>query len=366
MTEGLTASTDDEAVADKTQPAGRLELHVAVDVSNRRKKKKPRRSAGVKSADMGRHGFERPLSPMIREVAIPETIKVGDLAQRMAAKSNDVIRTLMNLGVMATINQAIDQDTATLVVQEMGHLAKAVLNEDLEQSLLPVLDEVGLEVARSPVVTIMGHVDHGKTSLLDYIRRTKIVDGEAGGITQHIGAYHVETPRGWVTFLDTPGHAAFTAMRARGAQVTDIVVLVVAADDGVMPQTEEAILHSRAADVPIIVAVNKVDKADADLDRVRNELSAKGLVPEEWGGENLFVNVSARTGEGVDKLLESILLQAELLELRAVPDGRASGVVLESSLEKGRGAVSTVLVTRGVCGLVMRCSLVVNTVECVP
>jgi translation initiation factor IF-2 len=248
---------------------------------------------------------------------------------------------------MATINQAIDQDTAILVVEELGHVAKLVRESDLEETLIPVEDDAGLAVPRSPVVTIMGHVDHGKTSLLDYIRRTKIAAGEAGGITQHIGAYHVETPKGWITFLDTPGHAAFTAMRARGAQVTDIVVLVVAADDGVMPQTEEAILHARAADVPIIVAVNKIDKGDADLDRVRNELGAKGVVPEEWGGESLFVNVSARTGEGIDKLLESILLQAELLELRAVADGRASGVVLESSQEKGRGAVATVLVTRG-------------------
>jgi translation initiation factor IF-2 len=298
-------------------------------------------------SDTGRHGFEKPMAPVVHEVLIPETIKVSELAQRMAVKSNDVIRSLMKMGVMATINQAIEQDTAILVVEELGHVAKLVRDSDLEETLIPVEDDAGQAVPRSPVVTIMGHVDHGKTSLLDYIRRTKIAAGEAGGITQHIGAYHVETPKGWITFLDTPGHAAFTAMRARGAQVTDIVVLVVAADDGVMPQTEEAILHARAANVPIIVAVNKIDKGDADLDRVRNELSAKGVVPEEWGGESLFVNVSARTGEGIDKLLESILLQAELLELRAVDDGRASGVVLESSQEKGRGAVATVLVTRG-------------------
>ncbi|MEO8225610.1 MAG: translation initiation factor IF-2, partial [Gammaproteobacteria bacterium] len=316
-------------------------------VSGRRKKKKTRRRSVSVQVDTTRHGFERPTAPVVHEVPIPETIKVSELAQRMAVKSNDVIRSLMKMGVMATINQAIDQDTAALVVEELGHVAKMVQNSDLEQTLIPLEDDAGQAVPRPPVVTIMGHVDHGKTSLLDYIRRTKIAAGEAGGITQHIGAYHVETPKGWITFLDTPGHAAFTAMRARGAQVTDIVILVVAADDGVMPQTEEAILHARAADVPIIVAVNKIDKGDADLDRVRNELSAKGVVPEEWGGDSLFVNVSARTGAGIDQLLESILLQAELLELRAVADGRASGVVLESSLEKGRGAVSTVLVTRG-------------------
>jgi translation initiation factor IF-2 len=347
VVEDLVSVTEDEVPEEKPALVGRQELHVAADVSGRRKKKKTRRRSVSVQSDAGRHGFEKPMAPVIHDVLIPETIKVSELAQRMAVKSNDVIRSLMKMGVMATINQAIDQDTAILVVEELGHVAKLVRDSDLEETLIPVEDDAGLAVPRSPVVTIMGHVDHGKTSLLDYIRRTKIAAGEAGGITQHIGAYHVETPKGWITFLDTPGHAAFTAMRARGAQVTDIVVLVVAADDGVMPQTEEAILHARAADVPIIVAVNKIDKGDADLDRVRNELGAKGVVPEEWGGESLFVNVSARTGEGIDKLLESILLQAELLELRAVADGRASGVVLESSQEKGRGAVATVLVTRG-------------------
>ncbi len=347
VVEDLVSVTEDEAPEEKPALVGRQELHVAADVSGRRKKKKTRRRSASVQVDSTRHGFAKPTAPVIHEVLIPETIKVGELAQRMAVKSNDVIRSLMKMGVMATINQAIDQDTASLVVEELGHVAKLVQESDLEQSLIPIEDEAGEAVARPPVVTIMGHVDHGKTSLLDYIRRTKIADGEAGGITQHIGAYHVETPKGWITFLDTPGHAAFTAMRARGAQVTDIVVLVVAADDGVMPQTEEAILHARAADVPVIVAVNKVDKGDADLDRVRNELSAKGVVPEEWGGDSLFVNVSARTGQGIDQLLEAILLQAELLELRAVADGRAAGVVLESSQEKGRGAVATVLVTRG-------------------
>ncbi len=338
---------DDDLAADKPASVGRQELHVAADVSGRRRKKKTRRRSVSVQVDSTRHGFERPTAPVVHEVPIPESIKVSELAQRMAVKSNDVIRSLMKLGVMATINQAIDQDTATLVVEELGHVAKLVQSSDLEQTLIPVEDDGGQAVPRPPVVTIMGHVDHGKTSLLDFIRRTKIAAGEAGGITQHIGAYHVETPRGMITFLDTPGHAAFTAMRARGAQVTDIVILVVAADDGVMPQTEEAIQHARAADVPIIVAINKIDKGSADPDRVRNELSTKGVVGEEWGGDTLFVNVSAHTGEGIDKLLESILLQAELLELKAVADGRASGAVLESSLEKGRGAVSTVLVTRG-------------------
>jgi len=347
VVEDLVSVIEDDTPEEKPVLAGRQELHVAADVSGRRKKKKTRRRSVSVQSDSTRHGFERPLAPVVHEVLIPETIKVSELAQRMAVKSNDVIRTLMKMGVMATINEAIEQDMAILVVEELGHVAKLVRDSDLEDTLIPVEDDAGQAVPRSPVVTIMGHVDHGKTSLLDYIRRTKIAAGEAGGITQHIGAYHVETPKGVITFLDTPGHAAFTAMRARGAQVTDIVVLVVAADDGVMPQTEEAILHARAADVPIIVAVNKIDKGDADLDRVRNELGAKGVVPEEWGGESLFVNVSARTGEGIDKLLESILLQAELLELKAVADGRASGVVLESSQEKGRGAVATVLVTRG-------------------
>jgi translation initiation factor IF-2 len=288
-----------------------------------------------------------PTAPAVREVSIPESIAVAELAQQMAIKANEVIKAMMNLGVMATINQVIDHDTAVLVVEEMGHIAKSVAEGGVEEAILGAIEVKGERVPRPPVVTIMGHVDHGKTSLLDFIRSTKVVADEAGGITQHIGAYHVETDKGEITFLDTPGHAAFTAMRARGAKVTDIVVLVVAADDGVKPQTEEAIAHAKAAGVPMVVAVNKIDKPDSDPDRVRNELSAKEVVPEDWGGDVLFVNVSAITGEGVDKLLDAILLQAELQDLRAVAEGPAAGVVIESSLEKGRGAVATILVTRG-------------------
>ncbi len=335
---------------DKSPRYGRQELHIAGGLSARHKKGRTRsesRRRAVSTAADRKHGFELPTQPMQHEVSIGETVTVAELAQRMAVKANEVIKTMLNMGVIATINQPIDQDTAVLVIEEMGHVAKILKADQVEEELQAGMRTSDESLPRPPVVTIMGHVDHGKTSLLDYIRRTKVAAGEAGGITQHIGAYHVETPRGVITFLDTPGHAAFTAMRARGAQVTDIVVLVVAADDGVMPQTKEAIQHARAAGVPIVVAVNKIDKHGADLEKVRNELSQEAVIAEEWGGENIFVPVSAKTGDGIDRLLEAILLQAEVLELKAVRDAPAVGVVLEASVERGRGAVATVLVKRG-------------------
>ncbi len=327
---------------------GRKELHVAGDKSGRRKRKTPMRRRSAAVGGDGQHGFERPTAPVIHEVEIPENISVADLAQRMAIKGNEVVKVLFNMGAMVTINQVIDQDTATLVVEDLGHIAKQVESADMDEMLLADEQQVeGEEVGRAPVVTIMGHVDHGKTSLLDYIRHTKVADGEAGGITQHIGAYSVTTDKGTITFLDTPGHAAFTAMRARGAQATDIVILVVAADDGVMPQTIEAIQHSKAAGVPMVVAINKIDRENSDPERVKNELSQHEVIPEEWGGEQQFVNVSAHTGEGIDSLLDSILLQAEVMDIKAVADGPAKGLVIESSLEKGRGAVATLLVQSG-------------------
>ncbi|MEL6870387.1 MAG: translation initiation factor IF-2 [Pseudomonadota bacterium] len=337
-----------EAKKDNTK-YGRKELHVAGDKSGRRKRKRPapRRRPGNLNVD-SQHGFERPTAPVIRDVEIPETISVADLSQRMAVKATEVIKALMGMGAMVTINQVIDQDTATLVVEELGHKAVPVSESSVDEDLLAeVTESEGEQQGRPPVVTIMGHVDHGKTSLLDYIRRSRVAAGEAGGITQHIGAYKVQTDNGEICFLDTPGHAAFTAMRARGAQATDIVILVVAADDGVMPQTIEAIKHAKAAEVPIVVAVNKIDRENADPERVRTELSQHEVIPDDWGGDSQFINVSALKGTGVDDLLEAVLLQAEVMDLKAVSDGFARGTVVEGSLEKGRGAVATVLVQSG-------------------
>ena len=318
-----------------------------------------RRSGGASAGSRGGKGgnkrerkggkFEKPVAPVSREVRIPETITVGELAQKMSVKAGELIKVMMKLGSMVTINQLLDQETAALVAEEMGHQYVLLKENDLEAQVMAEADEdAGNIIQRAPVVTIMGHVDHGKTSLLDYIRKTKVVAGEAGGITQHIGAYRVQTPKGTITFLDTPGHAAFTAMRARGADATDIVILVVAADDGVMPQTIEAIQHANAAKVPLIVAVNKMDKPDADPDRVKSELSQHGVIAEEWGGENLFAYVSAKSGEGIDDLLDKVLIQAEVLELTAPSTGMGRGVVIESRLDRGRGSVATVLVQSGV------------------
>ena len=344
--ESKKTSGKDKSKKERTRH-GRQELHVASKGSGRRRNKKPKRHSVVHTNANAEHGFEKPTAPVVKEIDIPENISVAELAQRMSVKSTEVIKIMMGLGTMVTINQTLDQDTASVVVEEMGHTPVLKKENALEVEMIEATQQEGEQVSRAPVVTIMGHVDHGKTSLLDYIRRSKVTAGEAGGITQHIGAYSVETDKGKITFLDTPGHEAFTAMRARGAKVTDIIIIVVAADDGVMPQTEEAVKHAKAFGVPIIIAVNKIDKENADPDRVKQGLSKFEVIPEDWGGDTQFIPVSALTGEGVDALLESILLQAEILELKAVAEGAASGAVIESRLDKGRGPVATILIQGG-------------------
>jgi translation initiation factor IF-2 len=342
----VVAREQDDVTEEQEEPAPVLRGRLKAKTSKITASRSPVKSMKhIQDEMQKKHTFEKPVKPLIREIEIPEAITVADLAQKMSVKAAELIKVLMKLGTMATINQAIDQETAMVVVEDMGHTAKRVKESSVESELVAV--EEGELLPRAAIVTVMGHVDHGKTSLLDYIRRTKVAAKEAGGITQHIGAYHVNTSRGDITFLDTPGHAAFTAMRARGVQCTDIVVLVVAADDGVMPQTIEAIQHAKAANVPIVVAINKIDKKDADLDKIQNEMSQYGLIPEAWGGDVIFVPVSAKEGTGIETLLESIGLQAEMLELRAPVTGMAQGVVLEARLDKGKGPVASLLIQKG-------------------
>lgn len=341
------ASAKQEILHRKKQEEGSRAGAGGRDTKKTKKKGKKTERVSVKAE--GKHQFEMPVEPIVKEVTIPEMIIVSDLAQKMSVKAAMVIKHLMKLGIMATINQSIDQETAAILVEEMGHKAIMQSDDDLEQEMLAEAQEEDnrVELPRAPIVTIMGHVDHGKTSLLDYIRKTRVAAGEAGGITQHIGAYQVKTDHGSVTFLDTPGHAAFTAMRARGADVTDVVIVVVAADDGVMPQTREAVEHARAANVPIIVAMNKIDKPDANPDKVMQELSTINVLAEEWGGDVQFLKISAKTGEGIDELIEALIVQTEILELKAPVEGAASGIVIESRLDKGRGVVATVLIQKG-------------------
>ncbi len=334
-----------ESLLTRGADLGRVLSHVDEDIEQAHRRHGRSRNAAHHKVKV--QAFTKPTAPQIHEVEVPETISLGELASRMSVKAAEIIKILMKNGTMATINQVLDQDTAVLIVEELGHKAKLVSSDAVEKELEKDMAVEGEQKPRPPVITIMGHVDHGKTTLLDYIRTTKVAASEAGGITQHIGAYHVLTPKGTITFLDTPGHAAFTAMRARGAKLTDIVILVVAADDGVMPQTVEAVEHAKAAGVPIVVAVNKMDKHGVEPDRIKNELSAHGLIPEEWGGDAMFVPISAKTGMGIDNLLDSVLVQAEVLDLKAVVDCPARGVVIESRLDRGRGAVMSVLVQQG-------------------